>query len=120
MRTLWVVGVIMVVAGAVTAQDSTPPPRQSARQALSEMFMAKGSDDFTKHLPDEAHNALIRKGETAETSSVLRVAAIGLEVAAQGGPIETFDSGPNIQWWRLPRRRPVMPPTMETWSTHAP
>jgi len=60
------------------------------------MFMGKGGDDFTQHLPDEARKALIRKSETAATAPVLRVAAIGREVTAQGGPIETFDTGPNI------------------------
>ena len=97
MRELKLVCIVMVVAVAGIAQNSAPPPpQQSARQALIEMFMGKGSDDFTKHLPDQARKALIRKGETAETSSVLRIAAIGREVAAQGGPIETFDTGPNI------------------------
>ena len=51
----------------------TPPPPQSARQALIEMFMGKGSDDFAKHLPEAARQTLIRKGETPEGSSfVLR------------------------------------------------
>jgi hypothetical protein len=96
MRALRLVCCVMVVGVGGVAQNSTPPPRQSARQALIEMFMGKGSDDFSKHLPEEARKALIRKGETDETSSVLRVAAIGHELTAQGGPIETFDTGPNI------------------------
>jgi hypothetical protein len=96
MRVLMLVSVVVVVGAAGTAQDAAPPPQQSARQALIEMFMGKGGDDFTKHLPDEARKALIRRGETAETSSVLRIAAIGRELTAQGGPIETFDTGPNI------------------------
>lgn len=96
MRALRVVCLIMMVKLAGAAQDSPPPPHQSARQALIEMFMGKGGDDFTKHLPGEARKALIRKGETAETSFVLRVASLGREVTAQGGRIDTFDTGPNI------------------------
>ena len=96
MRALRLVCFIMVLAVAGIAQNSAPLPQQSARQALIEMFMGKGSDDFTKHLPDEARKVLIRKGETAETSFVLRMAAVGREVTAQGGRIDTFDTGPNI------------------------
>ena len=97
MRALSVVCVIMIVGLAGTAQDSTPPPQQSARQALIEMFLGKGGDDFTKHLPDQARKALIRKGEPSEASSfVLRMAAIGRELTSQGGRIDTFDTGPNI------------------------
>jgi hypothetical protein len=96
MRALGVICVVMAVAGAGTAQDSSAPPPQSARQALIEMFMGKGSDDFTKHLPEQARKALIRKGETAETSSVLRLAAMVREVTAQGGRIDTFATGPDI------------------------
>jgi hypothetical protein len=96
MRALRVVCVVMVVGVAGAAQESTPPPQQSARQALIEMFMGKGSDDFTKHLPDEARKALIRKGEPAESSLVLRIAAMGREGTELGGRIDTFDTGPNI------------------------
>lgn len=96
MRVLRLVCLILVIGVAGTAQNSTPPPQQSARQALIEMFMGKGSEDFTKHLPGEARKALIRKGETAETSFVLRIAAIGREVTAQAGRIQTFDTGSNI------------------------
>jgi hypothetical protein len=96
MRALRLFCVVMVVGVAGIAQDSTAPPRQSARQALIEMFLGKGSDDFTKHLPDEARKTLIRKGEPAEASAVLRLAAMGRELTAQGGRVETFDTGPNI------------------------
>ena len=65
---------------------------QTARQALIEMFMGKGDNDFTKHLPEEARQVLIHKGETAEYSTVLKLASVGR--AAQGA--ETFDVGPNL------------------------
>src|SRR5215467_1271823 len=96
MGALRVVCVIMIVGLAGTAQDSASPPQQSARQALIEMFMGKGGDDFTKHLPGEARKALIRKGATAETSFVLHIASIAREVTALGGRMDTFDTGPNI------------------------
>ena len=78
-----------------SATQATPPP-QSARQALIEMFMGKGADDFTKHLPEAARQELIHKGEAPETSVVLRISTIGRQMVAQGEHIETFDAGPNI------------------------
>jgi hypothetical protein len=60
------------------------------------MFFGKGADDFTKHLPDEAREALIHKGETAETSIVLRIAGIAQQVAGPAQHLEAFGTGPNI------------------------
>ena len=81
-------------ASAQNPPTTTPPP-QSARQALIEMFMGKGADDLSKHLPDEARRTLIHAGETPDTSMVLRIASVGRELSAQGHT-ETFDDGPNI------------------------
>ena len=88
---------VAIFAGALSLAAQNPtPPEQSARQALIEMFMGKGENAFTRHLPDAARAALIRKGETPETSLLFRVsgAVRGLEV--QGDNLETFDAGPNI------------------------
>jgi hypothetical protein len=88
------------VAGnlSLSAQTATPtpPPPQSARQALIEMFVGKGEKDFEKHLPEAAHQALIHKGETPETSTILRISTIGRQLTAQGQHLETFDTGPII------------------------
>lgn len=73
-----------------------PAPPQTARQALIEMFVGKGPDDFAKHLPDSARRALIRKGEATENSFVLRISSVLREANGQGGHIETFDNGPVI------------------------
>jgi hypothetical protein len=101
MRQFWLV-LLLIVVGSISlaaqtpAQTSTPPPPQSARQALIEMFMGKGENDFAKHLPEAAHQALIHKGETPDTSTVLRISTVGRQMVAQGEHIETFDVGPNI------------------------
>ena len=85
---------------AVQAQSSPPSPPQtppqSARQALIEMFMGKGENDFTKHLPDDARRTLIRKGESPETNTILRISTIGHQLAAQGNHVETFDTGSTL------------------------
>jgi hypothetical protein len=83
---------------AVSAQNPAstlaPPAPQSARQALIEMFMGKGDNDFTRHLPEDARRILIHKGETAEYSTVLKLANLGRAAQAQGA--EAFDMGTNI------------------------
>jgi hypothetical protein len=85
------------LAAQAPAQTPAPPSPQTARQALIEMFFGKGENDFTKHLPDEARQTLIRKGETERTSVVLRISTIGRQLAAEGGGhIETFDEGATL------------------------
>lgn len=53
MRTILVVLLWLLFSGGVEvyAQAATPTP-QSARQALIEMFVGKGANDFAKHLPE--------------------------------------------------------------------
>lgn len=105
MRQIWLV-LLLTVAGSISltaqtavqtaSQTSAPPPPQSARQALIEMFLGKGDKDFERHLPEAACQALIHKGETPDTSVVLRISTIGREMVAQGEHIETFDVGPAL------------------------
>src|SRR5258708_4322202 len=48
---------LAILAGSISsAQTPAPPPPQSARQALIEMFVGKGPDDFVKHLPEDARH----------------------------------------------------------------
>lgn len=99
MRLVGLVCLAVVMHGASLAgqvSSPMPPPPQSARQALIEMFMGKGSDDFTKHLPDATRRALIHKGDTPESSFVLRFSTIAKEISSGGEHVETFDVGPNI------------------------
>jgi hypothetical protein len=87
---------ITLAGTSLTAQNLETPPPQSARQALIEMFLGKGENDLAKHLPDITRKALIHKDESPESSILLRVAAAGRSMAAQGRTLETFDTGPNI------------------------
>jgi hypothetical protein len=81
---------------SLLTQTADPPPPQTARQALIEMFLGKGPDDFAKHLPDDARRTLIHKGDSSATSWVLRIAEIGHQITAQSEHLETFDLGPNL------------------------
>lgn len=96
MRNICFVLLVAFAAGiSLQAQTSTPPPPQTARQALIEMFMGKGPDAFAKHLPIAATQALLRKDESPETSIVQRISLIGHQLTAQGH-VETFDVGQTL------------------------
>jgi hypothetical protein len=84
----------MIVSISLGAQTGSTPPPQSARQALLEMLFGKGEDDFQKHLPDDARKTLIRKGETPETSTILRISTMSRQMLSQGKKVETFETGP--------------------------
>jgi hypothetical protein len=84
-----------ILLPAQTAAPTTPPP-QSARQALIEMFMGKGENDFARHLPEGARQTLIHEGETPDTSIILKISTIGRQAAAQGEHLETFDEGSTL------------------------
>ena len=89
---------LIIPALSQTQQD---PPPQSARQALIEMVLGKGPDDFAKHLPDETRKVLIRKGETSDTSTVLKIAETLREMSNSGQHVETFDTGSTIMFTQL-------------------
>src|SRR5437660_2398870 len=95
--------VFVLVGVAISFQGQTQPmpaptkePPQTARQALIELFLGKSADSFEKHLPGVARQALIRKGETPETSIVQKFGMIGRQMAMQGEHLETFDAGPTL------------------------
>jgi hypothetical protein len=94
---LWlsVAGCAALLAQTATPASTTPPP-QSALQALLEMFLGKGENDFTKHLPEVAHEALIHKSDSQETNLALRISTFGHQMVAQGEHVESFETGPNL------------------------
>ncbi len=103
MRQVLCALVIAMASNCLTAQTQQAPP-QSARQALIEMFLGKGENDFAKHLPDVARKVLIHKDETPQSSIVLRIATIGHTIAAGEQHVETFETGPNILVTEQPDR----------------
>ncbi|HEV2397259.1 MAG TPA: hypothetical protein VGS27_10000 [Candidatus Sulfotelmatobacter sp.] len=91
----WALVFFLTCSLPLCAQTPQQEP-QSARQALIEMFWAKGGEPFIKHLPEEARKMLIRKGETGDASIVLRVASVGGTSSPLGEHVETFATGPNL------------------------
>ena len=96
MRRIWTTLCVAMAGSLSLASQTSAPAEQSARQALIEMFMGKGEYDFTKHLPNAARAALTRKGDSPETSILLRVSGAVRGLAAQGDKLEALDVGPNI------------------------
>jgi hypothetical protein len=96
MRHICTALVALIAVGCPVAAQNVQPPEQSPREALIEMFMGKGENDFTKHLPDSARAVLVHKGESPETSFLLKISSGVRGLAQQGEKVETFDSGPNI------------------------
>jgi hypothetical protein len=95
MRHIWWALVFVIAWDLPLVSQSSPSSPQTARQALIEMFLAKGGDKFVKHLPDSAKKMLIHKGENTDSSIILRIASLGGS-GALGEHVETFDSGPNL------------------------
>jgi hypothetical protein len=96
MLRIWIAFCITTAWSLSLASQTSAPAEQSARQALIEMFLGKGENDFTKHLPDVTRASLVRKGDSPETSILLRVSGGVRGLASQGDKLETFDTGPNI------------------------
>jgi len=97
MRPIGIALLAAVTASLPAAGQNASTEPQTARQALIEMFTGKGENDFTKHLPSAVLAALVRKGETPDTSLLFRVSgAVRGGLTTPGEKIETFDTGPNI------------------------
>src|ERR1700686_4105953 len=74
----------------------TPPPPQTARQALIEMFFGTAPNHLEKHLPDTTRNAF-KKMTGANGMSVLDEFSMFANMAKAGGAkFETFDTGPTL------------------------
>ena len=82
----------ILLLGQTQESAATQAPRQTARQALIEMFLGKASDAFEKHLPEVTHKVLIGEGEAPQMSIVKQIAMVGQQWSSSGH-FETFDEG---------------------------
>jgi TonB family protein len=84
----------LLLFSSLSAQ--TPPPPQTARQALIEMFFGTAPNHLEKHLPDTTRNAF-KKMTGANGMSVLDEFSMFANMAKAGGAkFETFDTGPTL------------------------
>ncbi len=81
----------------------TPPPPQTARQALIEMFFGTAPNHLEKHLLDTTRKAF-NKTNTGEGMNTLDELAMFSSMAKAGGTkLETFDTGPTLLQAEDPR-----------------
>jgi type IV pilus assembly protein PilA len=85
---------LLAFAGSDTINAQTQTPPQTARQALLEMLLEKTPAAFEKHLPDAARATLLRGDDTAPMPILRELTSFRTGVAASGGQLDTFDSGP--------------------------
>jgi hypothetical protein len=85
----------------------TPPPSQTARQALLEMFFGKTPDTFVKHLPDATRRALIHKTDSPAASLALpfSISMLTQQLSGRGGQLQTFDAGPTLLSVENPKKQ---------------
>ena len=88
--------IALIAVASLSGQTPGDPPPQTARQALIEMFFGNGPDDLQKHLPDEARRALVHKGETPESSVVLRLSVLAREFGPRNENFKVLDDGPYL------------------------
>ncbi len=83
-----------ILAAQITLAQ--PPPPQTARQALIEMFFSEASGHFEKHLPDITRAALGKLGAENGQSVPGIFSALSMQAKAGGSKVETFDAGPTL------------------------
>ncbi|HEY7616275.1 MAG TPA: hypothetical protein VH744_05685, partial [Terriglobales bacterium] len=76
--------------------QTPPPPPQTARQALLEMFMGAGANAFGKHLPESAQRFSSDDGSGLQIDMLQRISSMGRELASHGDKLETFEDGPML------------------------
>lgn len=109
----WAKIIALLVFSTVNVWAQNPPPPQTARQALLEMFFGKSPKALERHLPP-ALLAELRKGGAATVSTMLaKLSSLPGEIAAQTGKIETFEAGPNILIGEEPERHRRVEVTVE-------
>src|SRR5438045_4212749 len=94
MMRLPLIALICLVANLATSQ--TPPPPQTARQALIEMFFGTAPNHLEKHLPDVTRKSL-QKLDTGDGRSLLsEFSMLATQAKSGGANLQTFDTGPTI------------------------
>ncbi len=72
-----------------------PPPPQTARQALIEMFFGTTPNHMEKHLPDETRK-VFKKFNAGNGASALDQFSMFASMAKASGKLQTFDTGPTL------------------------
>jgi len=90
----WAKIIALLTVSVVAAAQTQPPPPQTARQAVLEMFFSKTPKAMQKHLPDEALD-IFAKTDPGLTPMILsQISSIQQQATMGGKHLETFEVGP--------------------------
>lgn len=78
------------------AASQTPPPPQTARQALIEMFFGTTPNHLEKHLPDVTRNSLKKLASANGMNTLDEFSMLASQLKSGGGKFETFETGPTL------------------------
>jgi len=94
---------VICLVGFVCGQTApaTPPPPQTARQALIEMFFGKSPDHLKKHLAENTKKAFAKLESTGSKSFFSEIEMIS-QARTGVQQLETFDAGPVLLGGRNP------------------
>jgi hypothetical protein len=105
------------VSARQTGEDARPSinrvPKQTARQALLEMFFGRKPDAFEKHLPSAMHEFLKTGNGGVSLNDLLQVVN---EIRQSGREVETFDEGPVLLHSYDPRNEQSIEASVESES----
>src|SRR5215470_7089747 len=106
MKLSFLLVILLCLARFSSAQvaPATPPPAQTARQALIEMFLGKTPDHFRKHLAENTKKAVAKLEAGGGKSNYFGdFENLSSQFATSGGQqFETFDAGPVLVSGRNP------------------
>jgi len=111
--------IVLVVIAVVAAQaeqapsDLNPPPPQSARQALIEIFFGKTPDHVKKHLADITRKAMSKLDTGAGPNFLSEVEAIGMQAQSAGGNLQIMETGPILLTIEQPQTQEKFEVTIE-------
>lgn len=106
---VWLLPLLFV--GSLSAQ--TPPPPQTARQALIEMFFGTAPNHLEKHLPDTTRTALKRMNGANGMNVLEEFSAVANMAKTGGTKLETFDTGPTLLQAEEPEQNEKIELTVE-------
>jgi hypothetical protein len=90
-----------------------PPPPQTARQALLEMFLSKSPQALEKHLPPSALMQLRKANSNSLNLALVKLTALSDELRIYGSKLETFDAGPTLVLIQDPQQHQRVEVTVE-------
>src|SRR5260221_8538706 len=91
--------VLLFLASLLSAQSPSalnPPPPQTARQALIEMFFGTAANHLEKHLSDVTQKTFKRMDTGNGQSFLSEFSMLASQAKASGAALQTFDTGPTL------------------------